>query len=185
MGTDKTRLVFDGATLLERALGAIYPYCAESAGGAGVFVVFGERSRTVPAGVRALCDDVPGQGPLRGVAGGLAAAAGRGAQRAVVLSSDVPLITAAVVGELLRAFESEPVEALLAADGGRTHPLVGVYSTALAGPAESALAAGTRSMMVFLNTRVIRKIQVSEPLALSNVNTPHEWEALSRLRSEP
>ncbi|MGL6235553.1 MAG: molybdenum cofactor guanylyltransferase [Segniliparus sp.] len=185
MGTDKTRLVFDGKPLLERSLEAMRPYCAEQSGGAGMFVVFGEHERPVPDGVRALRDEVLGQGPLRGLATGLSAASASGAAAAVVLSADLPLITAAVVGELLAAFEAGRAEALLAADHERTHPLVAVCSTALAAPAVAALAAGKRAMMEFLNSRAIRKTQVSEPLALSNVNTPQEWAALSRLRSEP
>ena len=178
MGSDKTQLVLGGKTLVERSFVAIRPDCDP------LFAVLGSAPRAVPEDVHALEDEVLGQGPLRGLATGLAAARSRGAASAVVLSADLPLITPAVVGELLRAFEADPVEALLAADRERAHPLVAVYSTALAKPAEAALARGERAMMRFLDSRATRKTLVSDPLALSNVNTPQEWESLARLRSD-
>lgn len=178
MGSDKTQFVLGGKTLLARSCDALRASCQM------VFAVLGETTRPVPEGVLVLSDDVAGQGPLRGVATGLAAARGHGAARAAVLSADLPLITAAVVRELLAAFDADPVEAVIAADETRTHPLVGVYSTALAEPATRALDRGERGMMRFLDARDTRKIMVKEPFALSNVNTPQEWDAIARLRSQ-
>ncbi|EFV13948.1 molybdenum cofactor guanylyltransferase [Segniliparus rugosus] len=183
MGSDKTQLVFDGKTLMARSFDAIRPCCSP------LLAVLGSVPRAVPEDVCALYDEVPGQGPLRGLATGLAAARARGAGLAVVLSADLPLITAAVVGELLAVFEAGPAEALLASDRtsegrARAHPLVGVYSTELAEPAGAALERGERAMMRFLDSRSIRKTQVSDPLALSNVNTPQQWASLAGLRSK-
>jgi molybdopterin-guanine dinucleotide biosynthesis protein A len=178
MGSDKTQFVFGGKTLMARSCDALKASCDM------VFAMLGATARSVPQGVLVLYDDVPGQGPLRGVATGLAAARDSGAARAVVLSSDLPLITAALVGELLEAFDALPAEAVIAADGTRAHPLVGVYSTALAEEAARALHRGERGMMRFLDTHDTRKTMVRDPLALSNVNTPQEWAAIARLRSE-
>ncbi|MHC6594528.1 molybdenum cofactor guanylyltransferase [Arthrobacter sp. C152] len=128
-GVPKQSLVFQGASLLERALAA--------ASGAGRTVVVGDAASfpagTLPPGVLACREEPVFAGPAAGIAAGLDALAGAGAAApwTLVLACDMPLVSEAV--PLLRAAlpASPGVAAVMAAGpDGRAQPLAGLYSTA-------------------------------------------------------
>lgn len=138
-GVPKSTLIYDGATLLERALLA--------ARGAGKAVVVGPDPGTLPAGVLSCREDPPFAGPAAAIAAGLAALDGdpgdRRAPLTLILACDMPN-AAAAVGVLLEdlsdgraedgaAVETEGVMAV--AGDGRKQPLLGIYGTAALGRA--------------------------------------------------
>lgn len=137
-GVPKSRLMFDGATLLDRAVAA--------AGGATRTVVVGPvddavepKGEAIGAGrVLFAREDPPYSGPAAAIAAGLAALAqGRTPMPfTLVLACDMPLVAQAVPG-LLAACESGAEQdvhfagVVAESADGRSQPLAGFYSTRL------------------------------------------------------
>jgi molybdopterin-guanine dinucleotide biosynthesis protein A len=146
-GTPKQRLVYDGASLLQRSL--------DAAGGSAVVVVVGPEAGVLPTGVLSCREDPPFAGPAAAIGAGLAALAQARAARpfTLVLACDMPNVAAAVraLQEALRRYESPQAGGVgeahsgasfrqpghdAGSDGvmavspdGRRQPLVGFYST--------------------------------------------------------
>jgi len=118
-GVDKASIEVAGATLLEHVLDAL----AEVSD----VVVVGEEVGTSRP-VTFLREDPPEGGPAAGVLAGLSGFL-RMPRRVVVLAVDMPLVTSATVGRLMRAAEAEPDGdgALLVDDDGRRQYLCAVY----------------------------------------------------------
>lgn len=143
-GVPKSGLLYDGETLLERAIGA--------ARGARRIVVVGPGG-ALPPGVLHTREEPPYSGPAAAIAAGLAAlSAGRvPASFTLVLACDMPLVNAAVP-VLLTAVAGVGTEELPASvhgvvavsPDGRRQPLAAVYSTAvLQSSAEDLASRGT------------------------------------------
>ena len=94
-GTDKTRLVVGGATLLDRVLTAV--------AGASRVVVVGE-PRSTAAAVTWTREQPPGGGPAAGAAAGLALTT---APVIVLLAGDLPFVTADTVATLVAAVHDD------------------------------------------------------------------------------
>ncbi|MCX5398339.1 NTP transferase domain-containing protein [Streptomyces sp. NBC_00102] len=115
-GADKPGIGVGGRTLLDRVLAA----CA----GAGATVVVGPRRATVRP-VTWARESPAGGGPVAALGAGVREA---GAPWIVVLSADLPFLSAATVAALLAAAEEGGREGALCVDpDGRRQPLVAVY----------------------------------------------------------
>ena len=133
-GVPKARLVYDGATLLERALLA--------AQGAGKAAVVGPDPGTLPADVLSCREDPPFAGPASAIAAGLRALADDlGDTRSsltLILACDMPNAAEAVhvLLEVLAASSADhpstvDADGVMATTGeGRKQPLLGIYRTA-------------------------------------------------------
>lgn len=133
-GVPKSRLVYDGATLLERALLA--------ASGARKAVVVGPDPGILPADVLVCREDPPFAGPAAAISAGLAELnrhVGEGrAPLTLILACDMPRVGGAV--EVLLHHWASPGRdaggpagkdgAMAISTDGRRQPLVGFYSTA-------------------------------------------------------
>lgn len=136
-GMPKQSLVYDGGTLLERAL--------QAASGASRRVVVGPDPGTLPPGVLCCREDPPFAGPAAAIAAGLAALAGSHVTVApaftLVLACDMPRAEAAVarlVAEL--AAPGKAPDGVVAVSGdGRMQPLAGFYHTVVLQKAVDAL----------------------------------------------
>lgn len=118
-GTDKPALVVGGQTLLDRAVAA-----AAGAGAAQVVVAGPRRDTAIP--VTWTREDPPGGGPLAGLAAGLAAL-DVAPDAVVVLASDLPRVSSALVVRLLAGLGPD-VDAVAVVDAaGWVQPLVAAY----------------------------------------------------------
>ncbi|MFE3162958.1 NTP transferase domain-containing protein [Streptomyces sp. NPDC059224] len=130
-GADKPSVRVGGRPLLDRVLTA----CA----GARDTVVVAA-PRPTPRPVRWTREDPPGGGPVAALDAGLRHTT---ADRAVVLSADLPFLERATVERLLAALHATGADgALLTDTDGRDQPLVAAYRTAPLRHALSALARG-------------------------------------------
>ena len=139
MGRDKLLLEVGGATLVEHVAGALSPRCEEVilAGGG-----------TAPAGVRAVADNRPGEGPLAGMEAGLAAARH---PLVFVAAGDMPFLCPDLVAHLLEVLGDGGALAAVPEDGRGSHPLCAAYSRdGVLPPLRSALDAGVRAARGFL-----------------------------------
>lgn len=155
-GTPKQSLVYDGGTLLERAL--------QAASGASRTVVVGPDPGTLPPGVLSCREDPPFAGPAAAIAAGLECLAGRPSVFTLVLACDMPRAEAAVERLLavLAAAGTAPDGVIACSGDGRLQPLAGFYRTAalqksadlLAG--QDALTNGSvRSMLASLDLQLV------------------------------
>ncbi len=117
-GVDKTALVLDGTTLLDRVLAAL--------GDARTIVVVGPRRDTARP-VEWIREELPGTGPVAALRAGLSAIT---APWVAVLAADLPFLTASDV-IALRVAAAPSEGALLVDDTGREQYLAALWRTAV------------------------------------------------------
>lgn len=158
-GSDKTRVLIDGVTLLERVLGVVDGLVDE--GLVEQVLVVGEWA---PPGVRVETEPVRDLGPLAGLAHGLARI---GTAGALVLAADHPDLRPALLRSLIER-STNPASGPSAPDAvvpvGPTgpEPLVAWYRTDVAARAARRLAGGDRSLRGFLSTLEVVSIEPAE-----------------------
>ena len=197
MGRPKANLEWHGSTLLHRVTGIV---CRAVDGPVVVVRAPDQELPALPPGVRVAEDATEGQGPLQGLAAGLAAVAGE-AELAYVSSTDVPLLHPAFVRAVVRrangAASGDPVDVALPVVHGFRHPLAAAYRTSLLRAVEELIAAERmRPAFLFEQSRV-RELSEDELLADSalaaadpellsvlNLNEPDDYER-ARARAAP
>ncbi|HTE74917.1 MAG TPA: molybdenum cofactor guanylyltransferase [Actinomycetes bacterium] len=193
MGEDKAWLDWEGQPLLAHTC-TLLAGCIEGP----VLVVRSSPDQSLPPlpeDVQVVDDPEPGQGPLLGVAVGLAAV-GRVAEVAFVCATDLPLLHPAFVRRLVAALRdpgADPVDVALPVVGGSWHPLAAAYCTGVADEAREAVRSGRRRVTDFVASRrhllldesrllADPAVAAADPLLHSvlNVNDPTE---LARARA--
>jgi len=165
MGADKADLMLDGETFLDRVVSTL------STRFDTVFVCGGERA---PSGATLVADPALGHGPLAGIVGAFAAAAGRDVFVAAV---DMPMLIGEVIDVLAQPLLSSD-QARIARVDRRPQPLCGLYGKALGPHAMARLDAPDRSMMAFIRRAPHLTLVDVDELTLRNINTQSEYEAL-------
>lgn len=185
MGAPKALLPFQGEPLVARVVGILQPLFPR------VLVVAAPGQELPPVGADVVRDDLPGQGPLRGLVTGLRAAGGG---FAFVASCDAPFLVPALVAFVVSAAAGS--DAAVPRWAGRMHPLHAAYRVGILPVAEDQLARGELRLTSLLDR--IRTSEIDEATirrfdpegwSFVNVNTPGEYaEALARRqarRGEP
>ncbi|GAT13864.1 molybdenum cofactor guanylyltransferase [Mycolicibacterium thermoresistibile] len=175
MGRDKATLVYDGSTLVERTVNAVAARCSP------VFVVAAPGQALPELDAEVLRDELRGVGPLLATGRGLRAAAEAGRELAFVCAVDMPFLTPEVIDTLAGPAARIPgVEIVLPWDG-REQYLAGIYRTALADRITGLIEAGERSMKALITRSDTQQIVLPAQRALTNVNTPAEYESLTTI----
>jgi len=148
-GSPKALVSFRGETLAERGWRVLHETCAE-------VVAVGKEADALELPFPIVDDDAEGRAPVFGVLAGLRAARH---ERAIVLPVDCPLVTTAVLRELLSA-GAVP----------RTGPLPGVYTRAMIPALQERVAVGELSLRGVNSTAVdvdeTRLLEVDTPTDL-------------------
>lgn len=180
MGQPKLSLPFGRETML----GRIVRIVGEVVSPVVVVAAHGQDVPELPPGTIVTRDDVENQGPLGGLAAGLAAIDGQ-AEAAYVSSCDVPLLTPAFVRALIAALGE--YDLAIACDGAFHHPLAAVYRTSLEPQVRRLVAAGRLRPVFLLQQCRARLVDVGELRAvdpelnsLRNANTPEDYHAALR-----
>jgi len=174
MGQDKSRLPFGDTTLLRWVIRRVALACQP------VLVVARATSDYPDCGARVIVDQRPGDGPLAGLAAGLAAVE---TAHAAVVPCDLPFIEA----ELLQGLsELAPGwDAVVPVVGGRAQPLCAVYSREVVSVVENMLERGERAVHRLIMQPGVRVRRVLEEelgawapgrLSFVNINTPGDYE---------
>lgn len=135
MGESKALLDFDGEPMLARVVRRCRAFASE-------VVVVARRDQALPAcDARVVLDSIDGEGPLVGVATGLAAL---GEPRAwtFVVTTDAPFVEASVARALVQLGEGR--DAAVAIVGGDRHVLHAAYGPRVADVAAELVARGQR-----------------------------------------
>lgn len=180
MGTDKALLAVGASTVLERTVGILTGVVEP------VLVVAAAGQVLPPLPVDVLRDELAGTGPLHALAVGLAEAARRGADAALVTATDLPLLRQELLRVLLA--NAEPGQLVLPVVDGRDQLLLAVWPTALAAPAHAAVAGGGRRVRDLLALTAVQRLDAAALLSdaelaavdpglrcVQGANTPAEW----------
>lgn len=159
MGSPKASLPWHGSTLLRRVTGII-ARCVD--GPVVVVAARGQRLPELALGVEVVEDEENYRGPLEGLAGGLAAVAGR-ADRAYVSSTDLPLLHPAYVRAVLCALDDQH-DVVLPEIGGYRQPLAAAYRTAVLGAVNDLIVAGQMKPAFLFERCRVRRIDGDELL---------------------
>lgn len=173
MGRPKVWLVFDGRPLLVHLVERLLTRFPE------VVVVAAPEQELPETAARVVRDELPGEGPLAGLAVGL-----RASQQPLVFvsSCDVPFLNMDVAEYLLNVAACYDI--VVPEADGRRHPLHAVYRTTLLPAVEELLAAGVRRPMALFDRARTAVVSGDELRALDpdgrtflNMNTPEDYAA--------
>ncbi|HEY3425694.1 MAG TPA: molybdenum cofactor guanylyltransferase [Negativicutes bacterium] len=174
MGQDKTLLLFNNETLIERTIKELQNVVDE------IIIASNHTAKyNIPSLVE-VPDTYPGMGPLGGLHAGLIASK---YQHAFVISGDMPLFTGALATYLLERRAGYDV--IVPEIRSRWEPLCAVYSRSCIKPIENCLQADVRKVYRFYPQ--VRVLKISEPeLKLVgdveelfyNLNTPEDFNSL-------
>lgn len=180
MGTDKAAIRFGQRTLLSRAVaqlrsavGHVYVSCRAEQDGS---------DSRAPYAV--IADQVVGIGPAAGL---LAAHALHPASAWMVLAVDMPLVTSAVLAELLAARESAAAAtAWRSATDAKPEPLCTIYEPAtLAALAQHVELGGSSSLRSWLEAANVKYVAGDSSKLLRSANTREDLEQMSRMSAAP
>lgn len=176
IGGGKPLRVLGGETLLARALGQADAFSDRVA-----LAVRDPAQVEAPGGV-AVIPDAPIEGPLGGLAAALGWARDQGRAAVLTLPCDMPFIPPDLGTRLAAALEGRP--AVLAASGGRLHPVCGLWRVETLDHLPAYAASGRRSLHGF--AEAVGFTAVEWPAAPAdpffNVNTTEDLaEAEARL----
>jgi len=186
MGRPKAWLTVDGRTMLETVVAAVDEglRLADPSSRPPLVVVAaaGQELPAFPARVVVTHDEVAEQGPLQGMAAGLAALEGE-ARAAYISSCDAPLLRPTFVARMVELLGDASIAVPQVDD--RHHPLAGVYRLDVLAVIRELLAASRRRPF-FLFERVATRVVTGDELrradpdlvSLRNVNTPEDYREL-------
>jgi molybdopterin-guanine dinucleotide biosynthesis protein A len=176
-GRDKSSLVVEGRTILERQLAEIITLTDD-------VLVVGGPERKLPAPARLVSDRVPGCGPLGGLHTALTEMTGKAV---IVVACDIPYVQAKLLRHLLTLTRDADVVVPFTERG--YHPLCAAYTSACLEPVTARLADGRLKMTGLFEDVRVRAVTSDELNALggseewlANVNTPAEYGGLETLQ---
>lgn len=170
MGRDKALLPFHGRPLAA----AIAEAVREAAGN----VTLIGNPALAAAGLPALPDLFPGEGPLGGI---LTALGSSDADWNLVTACDMPELNAAFLRSLFEAAERSDGDLLLPViEGGRPEPLCAVWHRRAREPLEAAFGSGIRRVRDALGGLRVVRYPITEITPFQNVNTPEDWSGYAK-----
>ncbi|WP_407156117.1 molybdenum cofactor guanylyltransferase MobA [Bradyrhizobium sp. STM 3557] len=128
-GGDKPMRMIGGRTILDRVIARLAPQC-----GALILNANGDPARFAAFGLPVVADSVADfPGPLAGILAGLdwVAANRRDAEWMLSAAGDCPFLPRDLVARLVAARATEAAELAVAASGGQSHPVIGLWKVAL------------------------------------------------------
>ena len=125
-------------------------------GVADAVIVVGKRDQHVPDGVTVVHDPIEDQGPLAGIAAGLAAST---TDLNILVACDMPLINPIVLQRLLTMIGDD--DACVAVVDGHASALCGVYRSRIASEAQALFDSGERRVMPLLDRITTKRVDAA------------------------
>ncbi len=169
---DKPLRALAGQSLLAHTIARIRPQV-----GAMAINANGDPARFADFGVDVIADDVPDYpGPLAGILAGMRWAAARGCADVLSGPPDPPVLRSDLVVRLQAARAQAGVPLACAGSGGWRHPVVGLWTVALADALEADLRAGMRKIGQWTAQYgvAVAEFEIGRVDPFLNINTPDE-----------
>lgn len=177
LGRDKALLEVGGETLLARAVRTLASVCDE------VIVVGPAERRAAVPGVRVVPDERPGAGPLGGIATALRAT---GAERLLVVATDMPLLNPALLRYVIDL--SPGYDVTIPRVEGRTQQLHAVYGRDCLTVIDDQLGREDYKIDRFFARVRVRMVEEDEIRRIDpdlhsfrNINTREDWQSVRSL----
>lgn len=169
MGRDKASLVWDGKSLLVRAVAVVQ-------GVTGVIAIVGDPALHDIDSLPVISDRIRGAGPLGGIE---AALAWSSAEWNLVVACDMPALEPGILRTILdRAVSLPECDAVIPVSAGIPQPLCAAYHRRTLPSLQAALAAGTFKMMEVLESVRVGRLEIPGSDSFRNINTPEDWNTL-------
>ncbi len=174
-GRDKSHIVIDGRTILDRQLHVLRRSVDR------VVIVANDPARFAASGVPVFEDLVPDAGAL----GGIYTALGVAKEPVLIIACDMPYLTAPFLTRVIESGHGADVAVPRTADG--FHPLCAYYTQACAGPIRQRLDTGKLKVLDLfgdVHVRTIDPVEIAafdpDGLLLLNINTPDDLNRAGR-----
>ena len=171
-GSDKARIVVDTLPIIERNVQLLSQWFAE------VLIVSNSSRRYEYPGVRSVCDEQPGCGPLMGLYSGLRAS---GHALNFVTACDMPYLNELLVRFMMDKAESDGTDVVVPIVEGYPEPLMAVYNQRVLPVIDQNLQADRRKMTAFFDEVRVHAIPETQIAAIDpqrysfvNINTPED-----------
>lgn len=185
MGTDKALLEFEGKQFITQIAEELSWFDERIIARGGNSRLEGELEREWTV----IPDFYPDHGPIGGLHAALSACE---SDALFVVTCDMPLIESELVRELCNFmqetdFDEKRVDAydvvISVGEGGKIHPLCGVYRKSVIPVLEEQILSGRNRVMEALKRLRVNYVTVDSPAGvrqLANINTPQDYEKLMK-----
>jgi molybdopterin-guanine dinucleotide biosynthesis protein A len=179
MQRDKAALEYRGQAQLQRAYDLLNAHCEQTF----VSIRADQQQETLRSRWPQIIDQHAELGPLAGIA---AAQAAHPHVAWLVIACDLPRLSEHAIASLLQQRDATRIAtAYRSPDDQLPEPLCAIWEPASAVPLHAALAAKNFSPRALLQKCSILLIDATEPEALSNVNTPDEYQQAREALAAP
>ena len=170
MGTDKGMLSINGQTMLEHI-------CKQLRGTfSQILISAGDAEKYGFAGFEVVRDEVPGQGPLMGIASALEASAN---EINFIVACDIPYIEMGCVRKMLTEARGADI-VVPTTDDRKYEPLFAVYRKSALDAIKRTLRKGGRKISEVFDKCEVKYIDLGKADWLININTLAEYEEFQR-----
>ena len=180
-GGDKALAKMGEETLLARV-------CRLLEGATGDVRVVASAGRYPDFEAKLVSDRWPGQGPLGGIITALVESAGSGSEWSLILSCDMPFLTAEWLGYLCRRAQRSPAQVVVPASEHGWEPLCACWRTAGVSRLEEAFDGGVRKVTEAMQRLAVEVLDESDWKRFDsaerlfwNMNTYHDYQEALRV----
>jgi len=179
MGRDKALLPIDGRPMIRSLIQRLIPLSRDII----VSLSDGDRheelKQALPAGVRVVYDERPGQGPLMGIYAGLKASE---TDVNLVIACDIPEVDPGFVTEMRSYTADHDVVASVDSEG-RTNALLAMYRRSVIPLIKKQLDEGRKKVLLFYPRCRVKYVPMRDGAWYRNINTMDDYQAYRRDRA--
>ena len=178
MGKNKALLPINGRPMIQSLIQSLIPISRNII----VSLSDGERheelKQALPAGVRVVYDERPGQGPLMGIYTGLKASE---TDVNFVIACDIPEIDPGFITEM-RSFTGDHDVVVSVDDEGRTNALLAMYRRSVIPLVKKQLDEGQKKIVLFYPQCRVKYVPMRDGAWYKNINTMDDYKTYHRDR---
>ncbi len=171
MGSEKGLIIFDSKPFIQHIIDAIQPLVKE-------IIIVSSNSDYDTFNIKRVQDIIPDSGPIAGLHSGLMHSK---TTDNLVISCDVPLVTASFLKKLLQYQEEEDHDIIQFEAKGKTMPLIALYKKRCAKKCFELLTNGEKRLCILvsaLNTKTIPVLEKEHTL-VTNINTIEDLKTIT------
>lgn len=176
MGNDKTLLPVNGRPMIERVCDQLRGHFDQ------ILISANEPDKLAFLGLEVVPDEIPGEGPLMGVASALEASS---SELNFIVACDIPHIDIGCIEEMLALADRSGADMVVPVTGkDKFEPLFAVYRKSVLEAARKLLASGGRKITDIFALCKVKYIDLHDADWLINLNTRAEYEKFTKEHSD-